>query len=102
MGFPSILGNATAAGLSVNRLRGRFLPSGLAVSQVSGTAAPSGFIIPLPQRREGAGDHDVSGTAPPPRMTSAQSCRIVANMSNMAALIFKSIWRLWRTILPTA
>ena len=43
---------------------------------------------------------DVSGMAPPSRMMRAQRSRIAANMSNMAALIFKNIRRPWRTILP--
>src|SRR5450759_5448715 len=43
---------------------------------------------------------DVSGMAPPCCMMRAQRSRIAANMSNMAALIFKNICRPWRTILP--
>ena len=43
---------------------------------------------------------DVSGMAPPSRMMRAQRSRIAANMSDMAALIFKNIRRPWRTILP--
>src|SRR5487761_166530 len=47
-----------------------------------------------------AGGQDVSGIAPPSCMRRAQRARIALNRSSMAALIFKTICRPWRTILP--
>jgi hypothetical protein len=58
-------------------------------------------VFGLPKARKcRAPGQDVSGMAPPSRMTRAQRSRIAANRGSMAALIFKNVCRLWRTILP--
>jgi hypothetical protein len=80
-------------GVSGNLLRQRFLPPVPAVSKVLGTAPPLAVHGSVSQEGESARDHDVSGMAPPSHIMRAQRSRIAANMSNMAALIFKNICR---------
>jgi hypothetical protein len=59
------------------------------------------FVFGVTDREtKGPNDHDVSGTAPPSRMTRVQRSQIAAIISSMAALIFKHTCRLCRTILP--
>ena len=68
---------------------------------VSRAAMPSTFMVGARFAKTLALiDYDVSGTAPPFCMMSAQRSRIAANTSSMAALIFKYTRRPWRTILP--
>lgn len=64
-----------------------------AFSKVLGTAPPLAVHGSVSQEGESARDHDVSGMAPPSHIMRAQRSRIAANMSNMAALIFKNICR---------
>ena len=97
--FPPILGSATVAGVCVTGSEGDFCRQGSRFRRFRAQLRHRGFNVPFPKSTK-APDHNVSGMAPPSRMMCAQRLRIAANMSNMAAPIFKNIWRPWRTILP--
>ena len=86
------------------------LPRSVVAVSTAGSGAIEAFCARLRRRlfvvacriakTQAPNDHDVSGTAPPSCMTSAQRSRIALNVSSMAALIFKYTRRPWRTILP--
>ena len=100
MGFSPILGSATVAGFSVNRVQGRFFAVRAGAFEGLRRGSAVWVHCSASRKRKSARDHDVSGMAPPSRMMRAQCSRIAANRSNMAVLIFKNICRPWRTILP--